>query len=100
VGVGLADHLAAGLDERPEQHQRPHDAGRHEQRRLAAEQAGDLLLQCLGVGVLTVDVVADVGGGHRATHVLGRPGDGVGAQVDHGWSLLVGGASVTRGGGR
>ena len=34
--------------------------------------------------VLAVDVVADLGLGHRAAHALGGAGDGVGAEVDHG----------------
>ena len=33
--------------------------------------------------VLAVDVVADLGVGHGLAHLGGRPGDGVGSEVDH-----------------
>ena len=44
------------------------DAGRGEQRRLVPEQRGDLGLQRVDRRVLAVDVVADLGGGHRLPH--------------------------------
>ena len=55
-----------------------------EQRGLVAEQPGDPLLERRDRRVLAVDVVADLGAGHRLAHRVGRAGEGVGAEVDHG----------------
>ena len=46
--------------------------------------------------VLAVDVVADLGAGHRGPHRLGRTGEGVGAQVDHGGEPTRGTAGPPR----
>ena len=54
-----------------------------EQRGLVAEQPGDPLLEREDGRVLAVDVVADLGPRHRGAHRVGRPGEGVGAEVDH-----------------
>jgi hypothetical protein len=82
VRVRLADHLAAGGGEGPQQHLRRHDPGGGQHRGLAAEPTRDLLLERPDRGILAVDVVPDLGLGHGAPHPRRRPGHGVAAQVD------------------
>ena len=68
VRVGVAEQLLA----RPQTSCRPIwlpiDPRRHEQRRLVPEQRGDPLLERVDRRVLAVDVVADLGLGHRLAH--------------------------------
>ena len=60
-----------------------HRRGRHEDRRLVAEQRRNPLLQRVDRRVLALLLVADGGLRDRAAHALGRLRDGVGAKVDH-----------------
>ena len=69
-------------DERRQRQHVGHRPGRGEQRVLEAEHRSDPHLQLGDRRVLSVDVIADLRVRHRLTHPLGRPGDGVGAQVD------------------
>ena len=64
-----------------------HRRGRQEDRALLAEQLGDALLQLVDARILPHLLVADLGCGDRGAHARRRPGDGVGAQIDHGQSL-------------
>ena len=57
-------------------------AGGHEQAGLLAEQLGRALLEGDHGRVVAEHVVADLGRRHRPAHRVGRPGHGVGAQVD------------------
>ena len=82
VRVGVAEHLLAGLADQPHADLVAHRPGRHEQRRLVAEQPGDPLLERVDRRVLAVDVVPHLGLGHGPAHPGGRPGDRVRAQVD------------------
>ena len=57
-------------------------AGGHEQPGLLAQQVGGALLEGDHRRVVAEHVVADLGRRHRPAHRVGRPGHGVGAQVD------------------
>ena len=61
-----------------------HRRRRQEDRALLAEQLGDALLQLVDGRVLPHLLVADLGCGDRGAHARRRPGDGVGAKIDHG----------------
>ena len=74
-----------------------HRAARHEQAGLLAEQLGGAFLEGVDRRVVTEDVVADLGLGHRPAHGGRRVGDGVAAQVDpghggrvYGWVAVAG----------
>ena len=82
VRVLADDDLVAGPRVRAQRDLVRHRAGRHEQRGLGAEQRGDALLEPAHRRILAVDVVADLGVGHRPPHRGGRAGDGVAAQID------------------
>ena len=68
VRRGLAQHLLADTDERPDGQQVGQRSGDGEQRRLEAEQLRDPLLEPGDARVLAVDVVADLGRRHRRPH--------------------------------
>ena len=74
VGRGLAEHLLPDADQRAHGEHVGQRPGGGEERRLLAQQAGDLLLQRPDRGVLAVDVVADLGLGHGPPHGGGRIG--------------------------
>ena len=82
VAAPLDQHLVAALREDADADRVAHRAGRHEEGRLLAEHLGRLLLEAVDRRVLAVDVVADLGRGHRGAHLGGGTGHGVGAQVD------------------
>ena len=48
------------------------------------EQSGDTLLELIDCGVLGIDVIAHRRRQHGCTHLFGRLGHGVRAQIDHG----------------
>jgi hypothetical protein len=85
----LAQDLLARTDQRRDREHVRHGAGRREQRGLVAEHRGHALLQLDDRGVLAVDVVTDLGVGHRAAHGGRRPGQGVRAEVDHVPSVAI-----------
>ena len=68
VRVGVAEHFLAGLADQPHADLVAHRPRRHEQRGLVAEQVGDPLLERVDRRVLAVDVVPDLGLGHRPAH--------------------------------
>ena len=84
VGAGVAEQLIAGLGMNADGDLVGHRARGDEEGGLLAEQLGHLAFQGDDRGVLAVDVVADLGLGHRPSHRGGRFRDGVGAKVD-GW---------------
>ena len=69
----------------------------NEQTGLLAQQRGRPGLQLVDGGIVTEDVVADAGRGHRAAHRRGGGGDGVGAGIDHGGHGRASIARVRRG---
>ena len=58
---------------------------------LLAEQLRGALLERVDGRVVAEDVVADLGRGHRAAHLVGGLRDGVGAEVDQGHAPSIGG---------
>ena len=56
--------------------------GRDEEPGLLAEELGGARLEGVDRGVVAEHVVAELGGGHRATHGGRGVGDGVGSEVD------------------
>ena len=79
------DHLVAGLGMGAQRDLVRHRAARHEQRGLEAEQLGDALLEPTDRRILAVDVVADLGIGHRVPHRGSTDGDGIASKVDGRW---------------
>ena len=77
-----AQHFGARRGEHADRELVRHRPRRHVQRRLLAEQRCRERLQAIDGGVLAVDVVADLGVGHRAAHLRRRLRDGVGAEID------------------
>ena len=77
------DHLVAGARVQRDGELVAHRAGRHEERRLLADERGDLLLERANARVLAEDVVADLGARHDLAHGGSRARDGVGAEIDH-----------------
>jgi hypothetical protein len=59
-----------------------HRAGWKEERRLLSEQLRNAGLEPAGGGVAIEVVIADFRGGDGLSHRLGRPGDGVAAEID------------------
>jgi len=82
--VGVDDHLVAGTAEDAQGDLVALRAGRDEHPRLMTEALGGHLLQPAHGGVLAVDVVPDLGGGHGGAHRRGGTGDGVGSEVGDG----------------
>ena len=60
-----------------------HRRGRQEERLLLPEQLGRTTLQLVDGRVLAQLLVADLGGGHRGTHLRRRDRRRVRAKVDH-----------------
>ncbi len=79
----LADDLLPMLGMQTNRNLVSHRAGGDEDRSLASKDLRSLLLQTVNRGVFTVDIVANLGGGHRLAHGWGWTGDGVAAQIDH-----------------
>jgi len=71
-------------------------------RMLAPEDFGGPLLQAVDRRVLAIDVIADLGVRHRATHLGRRLGDGIAAEIGDcgancfGWALLFGRTGLRR----
>jgi hypothetical protein len=76
------DLVAAGPDVQAQADVVAHRPRRQEHRILVAQQAGDALAQRLHGRVEEMLLVADLGRGHDAAHLLGRAGLGVGHEVD------------------
>ena len=89
VGQAVAQQLSARLDQQAHAEDVGERSGGAPQPGLVAEQPRDPLLERVDGGVLAVDVVADLGGGHRLAHRGAGTGQGVGAEVDHRWSSDV-----------
>ncbi len=80
------DVLVAALAMREDRAEIALGAGGHEQRRLEAEQVGDLLLQRVDARVVGEDIVAERRREHGFAHRGGWLGDRVAAKVDQaGW---------------
>ena len=82
VAAGAGQHHVAVAGERADRRLIGHRAARHEQCRRHAEALRGDRLQAVDGRILAVDVVADLGRGHRRAHRRGRAGDGVAPQVD------------------
>ncbi len=93
VGRRAGDGLVAAREVRDQRHEVAHGAARDEQARFLAQQLRGPRLELVDGGIVAEHVIADARGGHRAAHGVGRVGDGVGAQVDHG---RHGPASISR----
>ena len=78
------EHLGPRSCEHPDRELVRHRSGGHEECVLLPEQGGRERLQAIDGRVLAVRVVADLGGRHRRAHLVGRPCDGVAAQIDGG----------------
>ncbi len=98
VGHLAGDGLVATGKVRHQRDQVAHRAARHEQAGLLAQERGGTGLELVDRGVVTEDVVADPGSGHRAAHGVGGVGDGVGAEIDHGGHGRASIARVARSG--
>jgi hypothetical protein len=83
VGPRLAHHLVPGPRECGEGYLVPHGAGRNEKAGLLAEKIRGELLEGVDGGIVSEDIVADLGRGHRLSHLRRGPRDGVASQVDH-----------------
>ena len=59
-----------------------HGAGGNEDCGFAAEDFGGASFQAVDGGVLSVDVIADFGGGHGTAHFVAGQGNGVAAKVN------------------
>ena len=94
----VADDLVAHPRQRTEGNLVRHGAGGHPDGRLLAQHRCDAILERVDAGVLAVDVVADLGGGHGLAHARSGAGDGVAAEIDgvH-WMLRAKGRSARRG---
>jgi hypothetical protein len=82
MALGSGDDLAAAGDVSHQRDQIAHRPRRDEDRGFLAEQGGRALLERIDRRVLAQDVVADLSGGHRPTHLGRRVGHGVGAEID------------------
>jgi len=65
-----------------------HAAGRDEQSGLAFKYLGGTILKAIYRRVLTIDVVAYFGGGHRCTHRVSWLCNCVASEIDHSSSIL------------
>ena len=81
VRLRVADQLLPRLHVHAQPELVGERAGGGEQAGVLAEQVGHALLERVDGRVLAVDVVADLGVGHRRAHACGGTGDGVAAQV-------------------
>ena len=89
VGVGVLadDVLVASLAVSQQRAQVRLGPAGNEQPRFLVQSLGGLRLEPVDGGVVTEDVVADLGVGHGLAHGGCRSGHGVGAQIDHPSSL-------------
>jgi hypothetical protein len=86
----VAHNVAAALDENlvpaggqdPDGDRVAHRARGNEEGRLHSQSLRGAGLEAVDGRVFAVDVVPDLGFGHRLPHVGSRPGDGVGPEVD------------------
>jgi hypothetical protein len=78
------DDVVPGPAEEPQRELVGERARGDEQRGFLAQQLRGLLLQPVDARVLAVLVVADRRPRDHPAHRVGRPGDGVGAEIDHG----------------
>ena len=84
MGLNIADHFLARLDQQPYPEHVAHRTAHTEQTCLMPEQPSYALLQLVHCRVLGVHVISDRRGQHRLPHLLGWLGHGVRAQIDHG----------------
>ncbi len=89
VALGAGDDLAAARHVGHQGHEVAHRPGRHEEARFLAEELGGPFLERVDRRILAEDVVAELGRGHRAAHLGGRMGDGVGAEIEDGHGRRV-----------
>ena len=85
------DRLVAARQVGEQRHQVAHRTAGDEQPGLLAQEARPALLERVDRGVVTEHVVADLGRGHRTTHLVGGMGDRVGTEIDadHGWASIA-----------
>ena len=84
VGLDIADHLLARLDQESYPEHVAHRPAHTEQAGLMTEKPCHALLQLDRSGILGVHVIAERRGRHGLQHLLGWLGHGVRAQIDHG----------------
>ena len=89
VGVLLGDEHVARAAVQFEGDLIRHRGRGQEKGALLAEQAGHALLELVHRRVLAHLLVADDGGCDGRPHAGGRPGNGVGAKIDHGRPLCM-----------
>ena len=92
VRGGAGDGLVTAGKMGQERDEVAHRAAGDEQAGLLAEELRGACLQGVDRGIVAEDVVADLGGRHRAAHRVGRMGHRIGAKVDAGH----GPASISR----
>ena len=68
VGAGFGHDLGAGVGVDVNRDLVAHGAGRNKDRGFAAEELGGPFLEAVDRGIFAVDIVADVGRGHRPSH--------------------------------
>ena len=83
VATLFDQHLLAGDGEDADRDLVAHDPGGDPQGGLEAEHLRGHVLEAVDAGVLAVDVVADVGFGHRPPHLGRRLSHRVGTQINH-----------------
>jgi hypothetical protein len=84
VAVDVADDLITGLGVGADGGLVGHGAGRDEAGGFFAHEFGDAVLEADDGGVITQDIIPDLGIGHGLAHGGGGAGDGVAAEVDWG----------------
>jgi hypothetical protein len=78
----VADYFHAGLRPDADSEDVAHRARRNEESRFAAEYFRGAGLQAVNGGVFAIDIVADFGFGHGASHRGGGPRNGVAAKIN------------------
>jgi fructose-1,6-bisphosphatase/inositol monophosphatase family enzyme len=83
VLMGARDHPVSWACQGSQSHLVGHGAGRYEESGRFAGQLCERLLESVDGRIFAVLVITNLGLGHSPAHLLGRPGDGIGTQVDH-----------------
>jgi hypothetical protein len=83
VSLYVTDNFLAGLHQQPYPTQVAHGSADAIQARLVAEQPRHTMLELIDRRILGVDIITNRGGQYSLPHLLGWPGHGVRAQIDH-----------------